>query len=118
MIENHDGQDAMKISRECGDQGMEMLLAAASATDASNGDGDTALIFAVRRNSPFTVDFLRRRGANPGIMNKKGETARSISVDVQAPDAASNEVLTILFSYFWRTDLTAGLTPEKAGSDA
>ncbi len=117
-IKNCDGHDAMKISRECADQAMEMLLAAVRTIDVSNGDGDTALIFAVRRNSPFTVDFLRRRGANPGIMNKKGETARSISLNVQAPDADSNEVLTILCSYSWLTELTTGLEPKKAKSDA
>jgi ankyrin repeat protein len=118
MVENYDGHDAMKISRECGDQAMEMLLASARTIDVANGDGDTALIFAVRRNSPYTVDFLRRHGADPGIMNKKGETARSISLGVQAPDADSNEVLTLLCSYSWLTELTTGRTPEKAGSDA
>lgn len=117
-IRNCDGHDAMKISRECGDQAMEMLFAAARTIDASNDDGDTALIFAVRRNSPFTVDFLRRHGADPGIMNKSGETARSISLNVQAPDANSNEVLTILCSYSWLTELTTGRKPKKARSDA
>jgi ankyrin repeat protein len=117
-IKNCDGDDAMKISRECGDQAMEMLFASARTIDVANGDGDTALIFAVRRNSPFTVDFLRRHGANPGIMNKKGETARSISMNVQGPDADSNEVLTILWSYSWLTEVTTGRKPKKAKSDA
>jgi ankyrin repeat protein len=95
-----------------------MLFAAARTIDTFNDDGDTALIFAVRRNSPFTVDFLRRHGANPGIMNKNGETARSISLNVQAPDANSNEVLNILCSYSWRTDVTTGPQPKNARSDA
>ena len=117
-ITNYDGHDAQKISRECGDQAMEMLLAAAHTIDVANGNGDTALILAVRRNSPFTVDFLRRRGANPGMVNRKGETARSISLNVQAPDADSNEILTLLCSHDWITDLTTERQPQKARSDA
>lgn len=103
-IRNRAGNDAFKLSLECGDKAMELLLASVRKIDATDDAGNTALICAVRKDSVFAVDYLRRRGANAGIRNIKGETARSISVDIQAANAKSNEVLNILTSYSWHAD--------------
>lgn len=57
------------------------LLAHSAPIDAQNSDGETPLMRAVEGYHPKeSVEALLAAGANPCLVNKKGETARNIAV--------------------------------------
>lgn len=73
---------------ETDEKEIDMLLQAGVDVNATNEQGNTALMTAADNNEPSLVKFLLMRGANPHIKNKAGKTALEIVREKYARVAA------------------------------
>jgi ankyrin repeat protein len=88
-----EGEDA----KDKGYQTIQLLVARGAQIDAQDEHGETALMYAVRSGKPGLVQLLLASKANPGLRNKKNQTALDIAtsqdqkkvVDVLAKASAS-----------------------------
>jgi ankyrin repeat protein len=61
------------------------LLAKGAPVDAPDANGDTALMKAVRSDHAGAAALLRRRGADPDLRNRAGESARDLAAEKHDP---------------------------------
>lgn len=77
-----DGSNAIKHMLDREDpEGLRLLLEAGGNPNETNGEGDTALHWAVRRNrSPHIISMLIDFGADPDAAREDGRTAYALAV--------------------------------------
>lgn len=64
---------------------LSSLLARGTPVDAPDGDGETALMKAVKANQPAAAAELIRRGADPDLRDHAGESARDMAKSIDDP---------------------------------
>ncbi|OYX34305.1 MAG: hypothetical protein B7Y99_05885 [Caulobacterales bacterium 32-69-10] len=65
---------------------LSALLAQGAPVDASEEDGQTALMAAVQANQPAAVALLLRRGADPDLKDRAGRSARDMAAAAGDPE--------------------------------
>jgi len=84
--------DRLRAAAAAGRTGeVETLLTQGAPVDATDADGNTALMQAVQADRPAAAAALKRHGASLERRNKAGESARDMAASVD--DAALNQAL-------------------------